>query len=134
MDRDYLLYLPWLDTTILIPEGFIFDGASVPRVFWPILDPVGILLIGSIFHDFGYTYNYLLDDGYNKVFNNTSRSFFDQQIRDINTYINGSFFLNDAAWVILRLFGGIVWKKYRKCDRDVFNDLDLLNKKTTMWR
>jgi hypothetical protein len=125
MDHDYTLYLPWLNTTILIPKGFIFDGASVPRVFWPILDPVGILLIGSIFHDFGYVYGFLLDEQHNKVFNNASRAFVDRQIRDINTYINGTFILNEIAWVVLRLFGGFVWAKYRKCERDVFKDLNI---------
>lgn len=125
MDHDYTLYLPWLNTTILIPKGFIFDGASVPRVFWPILDPVGILLIGSIFHDFGYVYGFLLDENHNRVFNNASRAFVDRQIRDINTYINGVFILNEIAWLVLRVFGIFAWSKYRKCDRDVFKDLNL---------
>ena len=114
MDHDYLLYLPWLDRVILIPAGFTFDGASVPRVFWPILDPVGILLIGSIFHDFGYVYGHFLNEDGEKIFVDESRAFFDEQIRKINNYVNGTFFLNEAAWGILRLFGWGPWLRLRK--------------------
>jgi hypothetical protein len=32
--------------TITVPTGFITDGASVPRMFWPIFDPFG----GDYFH------------------------------------------------------------------------------------
>jgi len=116
MDNDYTLYLPWLDVVVLIPKGFIFDGASVPRVFWLILDPVGILLIGSIFHDFGYEYGYFLNHKREKIFVGESRSFFDAQIRKINNYINGTFFLNEAAWAVLRLFGWGPWLRLRKLD------------------
>ena len=128
IDKDYTLYLPWLNNTILIPKGFTFDGASVPRVFWPILDPVGILLIGSIFHDFGYIYGHLLDVEHKKIFDKQPRSFFDRQIRSINTYVNGKFFLNDTAWFILRLFGWIVWSGYRKKTTDVYKDFNFTSK------
>ena len=33
------------ETTLVIEKGFIFDGASVPRIFWAILSPTGLLLI-----------------------------------------------------------------------------------------
>lgn len=125
LDHDYTMFLPWLQKTIFIPKGFIFDGASVPRVFWPILDPVGVLLIGSIFHDFGYRYGFLLDDEHKKVFDKESRAFFDAQIRAINVYVNDTLILNDIAWFVLRLFGWSCWSSKNQKNRDVFKDFDL---------
>lgn len=40
----------------LIPKGYLWDGASIPRVFWPIVgspfDPK--LMAPSLYHDFKY--------------------------------------------------------------------------------
>ena len=108
MDHDYYLFLPWLQKTIMIPKDFVFDGASVPRIFWPIIDPVGVLLIGSLFHDFGYGYNHFLDESGKIIYEGAGRSFFDDQIRKINLYINEPVILNDIVWFVLVLsgFGG----------------------------
>lgn len=123
IDNDYFLYIPWLNETIFIPKGFVFDGASVPRVFWPILDPVGILLIGSIFHDFGYIYGYLLNCAGDKVFVNKPQSFYDQLLRDITVYVNDTYLLNDIAYIVLRLFGRFAWSRSRKTPSNAIEDL-----------
>ena len=47
------------DVTIVIPKGFEFDGASVPRPFWAILHPSGLLLIQALVHDFAYRCEFL---------------------------------------------------------------------------
>ena len=47
-------------TRIVIPKGFQFDGASIPRIFWGILAPTGLLLIPGLVHDFAYRYDCLL--------------------------------------------------------------------------
>ena len=41
---------------ILIPKGFVWDGASVPRALWSVLGfyPGGIMLPPSVVHDFIY--------------------------------------------------------------------------------
>lgn len=126
--EDYFLYVPHLDKTILVPKGFVFDAASVPRALWPLINPTGVLLIGSLIHDFGYKYNCLLDENRNIIFDDEedSRYFFDEQIRDINIYVNGASFMNKAAWVALRVFGWLPWKTYRKVNTlvsDVFNSI-----------
>lgn len=38
----------------IIPEGFISDGASVPRVFWSVFSPAGKLFEASLLHDYMY--------------------------------------------------------------------------------
>ena len=45
---------------LVIPEGFTFDGASVPKFLASFLSPVGVLLIGGLIHDYGYKYTTLL--------------------------------------------------------------------------
>ena len=44
---------------VLIPKGFVFDGASIPRLLWFFLSPTGLLLIPGLIHDFGYRYDYI---------------------------------------------------------------------------
>ena len=44
---------------IVIPKGFVFDGASVPRPLWAILHPSGLLLIPALVHDFAYRCGFL---------------------------------------------------------------------------
>jgi len=41
--------------TCTIPTGFETDGASVPRVFWNILQPFGEYFPAALLHDFLYS-------------------------------------------------------------------------------
>jgi hypothetical protein len=40
--------------TLTVPEGFITDGASVPRPFWPLFSPVGACFPAAVVHDWLY--------------------------------------------------------------------------------
>lgn len=40
---------------ILVPLGFITDGASIPQVFWSILSPFGDYFKAAVIHDFLYS-------------------------------------------------------------------------------
>jgi len=44
----------WQSPFMLIPKGFITDGASVPRFFWWFASPTGDLFEASIVHDYMY--------------------------------------------------------------------------------
>lgn len=46
---------PWSYSNLTIPEGFITDGASVPRLFWWIASPSGDLFEASVVHDYMYS-------------------------------------------------------------------------------
>lgn len=35
-----------------LPKGFISDGATVPRIFWPIFPPIGRYLKATLVHDY----------------------------------------------------------------------------------
>ena len=40
------------DDIIIIPKGFIFDGATVPRIFWTIIPPLGRYTRAACLHDY----------------------------------------------------------------------------------
>lgn len=120
--EDYYLFIPDLNEILFIPKGFIFDGASVPRAFWPLINPTGILLIGSLFHDFGYRYNCFLNGTGRVIHANAGRAFFDQQIKDINIYVNDVHSMNTIAWGVLKAFGCFAWNGRRKENANVVED------------
>ena len=102
----------------IIPKGFKFDGASVPKFLAQFLSPVGLLLIGGLVHDYGYKYETLLRK--NKTTNGIrSQKWMDKTFRDINIEVNGFYFLNYLAYWALRLGGWVAWNKHRKVNAKV---------------
>lgn len=107
--EDYYFHVDWLNITLKIPKGFIFDGASIPRPFWNLLVPDGILFIPSFFHDFAYRYHYLLSKKGAKVYER-DRKFFDKLFLKLSYQVNGIKTPDKIAWFVLRLFGGKAYK------------------------
>lgn len=105
---------------IKIPCGFIFDGASVPRFLWPVVDPMGILFINGLLHDFGYRYNFLLDGNGKPIFVDAGRKFFDLIFYDVGLYTNGTYALNKMAYYALRMFGWAAWNKNRDDNSPIY--------------
>ena len=102
----------------VIPKGFKFDGASVPKFLAQFLSPVGVLLIGGLIHDYGYKYEtLLLKNG--KTIGIRSQQWMDKTFRDINIEVNGFYFLNYLAYWALRIGGWVAWNKHRKVNAKV---------------
>lgn len=59
LSEDWEYKLPEDEPVIVIPKGFVFDGASIPRPLWGLLSPTGLLLVPGLIHDFAYRYDYL---------------------------------------------------------------------------
>jgi len=114
IEEDYLIDVPWFDITICIPKGFIFDGASVPRIFWPLMSPTGIMFIAGLYHDFGYRYNCWLDINYTPIFVDRGKVFFDGQIEKMGTWINDSIITPNVCWAGLVIGGWMTWYTRRK--------------------
>lgn len=85
----------------VVPKGFRFDGASIPRPLWWWNDPSGVAFPAAIIHDYHYKTQ------------NVSRK-----------YADDVFFRNLVAigvrptaawlmWAAVRLFGGKAWKKHQ---------------------
>ncbi len=123
--KDYVLYISHLDKFIKIPKGFVFDGASVPKSFWFLLSPTGILLIPGLFHDFGYKYNCLISIKDEILFRDKDQVFFDELFRKLSLQVNQIKVPDYASWFVLRCFGFIAYKKHRKEDSKVEIDFNI---------
>jgi hypothetical protein len=130
---------------IINPAGFVYDGASVPRFLWPIIEPVGNLLEGSGPHDQYYQYGYLLtrwtpglildplakslvarhkvfsEKGLAPVYVGLGQLFADDLLRRVTIVSHGATVDADRAYAALRLFGWITWGKYRENGPGVFS-------------
>jgi len=104
--------------TIIIPAKFILDGASIPRIFWVILSPTGILLIPAVIHDYGYRYGYIWTKTKQgkllKFGEGQPRKYWDRLFKTMAIEVNGFKFVNKIAWAAVKIGGGRIWKKYRK--------------------
>ena len=98
----------------IIPKGFTFDGASVPKFLASWLSPVGVLLIGGLVHDYAYKYTVLLKKGGKGTSEPMSQKEADIIFRDINIEQNGFHFLNYLAYWALRIGGFVAWNGHRK--------------------
>ena len=98
----------------VIPKGFKFDGASVPKFLATFLSPVGVLLLGGLIHDYAYKYAALKPALKEDDLLIVDQKKADKIFRDINIEINGFYFLNYLAYWALRLGGWFAWNGHRK--------------------
>lgn len=98
----------------VIPKGFVFDGASVPKFLATWLSPTGVLLIGGLVHDYAYKYTVFLKKGKKETSSVMTQKKADELFRDINIEQNGFHLLNYLAYWALRLGGFVAWNGHRK--------------------
>ena len=98
----------------VIPKGFVFDGASVPKFLASFLSPVGVLLIGGLIHDYAYKYAALKPKNDKDALLIVNQHEADKIFRDINIEVNGFHFLNYLAYWALRIGGFVAWNGHRK--------------------
>ena len=103
----------------VIPAGFKFDGASVPKFLAQFLSPVGVLLIGGLVHDYAYKYETLLRENKKDTMGDVSQKKADEIFRDINIGVNGFYLMNYLAYYSLRLGGFLAWNKHRKVNAKI---------------
>jgi len=88
-----------LNTIVTIPVGFITDGASIPKIFWNILQPTGPYFRAAVIHDYLYRW----------------QKFTRRQSDD--ALLEGMWVLNCKRWqycciyIAVRCFGFFAWKK-----------------------
>ena len=104
-------------TKYVIPAGFKFDGASIPKFLHTFLSPVGVLLLGGLVHDYAYKYAALKPKKGAVLLLDQKKS--DEIFRDINIEINGFYFINYLAYWSLRLGGFMAWNKHRKVNAKI---------------
>ena len=102
----------------MIPAGFKFDGASIPKFLHTWLSPTGVLLMGGLVHDYAYKYATLYkSDG--TTMGTIDQKKADEIFRDINIEQNGFHFLNYLAYWALRIGGFVAWNGHRKVNAKV---------------
>ena len=104
-------------TKYIIPSGFKFDGASIPKFLHTFLSPVGVLLLGGLVHDYAYKYAALQPKKGALLLLDQKKA--DEIFRDINIEINGFYFMNYLAYWSLRLGGFMAWNKHRKVNAKI---------------
>lgn len=102
---------------IRIPAGFIFDGASIPRIFWAVLSPTGLLLVPSLLHDYGYAYDRLPLCGGGWYQPGAGRAFWDRLLWLMAVKLNGFYFIESVVWLVVRAFGWLPWRGHRRKER-----------------
>jgi len=98
----------------VIPAGFQFDGASIPKFLRTFFSPVGVLLIGGLVHDYMYKYTACKPATKKGSLLLVDQKRADQIFRDINIEVNGFYFMNYLAYWSLRLGGFVAWNGHRK--------------------
>ena len=101
-------------TEYVIPAGFQFDGASIPKFLRTFFSPVGVLLIGGLVHDYAYKYKTLLKVNKKETMGELTQKRADEIFRDINVIVNGFYTMNRLAYWSLRLGGFVAWNGHRK--------------------
>ena len=101
-------------TAYVIPKGFRFDGASIPKFLRTFFSPVGVLLMGGLVHDYMYKYTTLLEKNKKKTMGELDQKRADQIFRDININVNGFYAMNYLSYWSLRLGGFVAWNGHRK--------------------
>jgi len=102
------------DVEYVIPAGFQFDGASIPKFLRTFFSPVGVLLIGGLVHDYMYKYTACKPLNKKDPLLLVDQKKADQIFRDINIEVNGFYFMNYLAYWSLRLGGFVAWNGHRK--------------------
>ena len=102
-------------TSFMIPKGFVFDGASVPKPLRSWLSPMGVLLSGGLVHDYVYKFETLrLSTKKAQAITKKDQKWADMLFRDICIDVNGFKIINYLAYYALRLGGWLAWNGHRK--------------------
>ena len=117
--EDWHFYIEYLKLSVFIPKGFIFDGASIPKLLRMLYSPVGILLLPGLLHDYGYRYGYLVVKNMSMYQIDVNlmcftRSDWDELFMEVSKQINGFNIINRLPRIGLWIGAGFTWKAHRK--------------------
>lgn len=105
--------------TVLVKQGEIINGASIPKIFSNVFAATGILLVGACIHDPGYKYaglTFIMPDG-SELFHPMSKSRLDDLFASVSQFHYPEHWTAiEGAERTLELFGGGAWEDCRKKD------------------
>jgi len=127
--EDYIIWSEYLQAYLFIPKGFIYDGASVPKILHSIYSSIGVLFLGSGPHDLGYRYGGLLliDTSGVLTFREYTKKELDRVFHHLCILENHLVAVSTIATSVLHVFGWFTWNSYRQKGLDIYKDFpDLL--------
>ena len=122
--KEWVLQDDYFDSVlkILIPAGFRYDGASVPRPLWAIIDPLDLSEAAPLVHDYLYRNAgldvpvYVLAPDSKTVIPCSemwfSKEFADDMFRDIMNRWGVEPWKEAAAYHGVDKFAGFAWRKH----------------------
>lgn len=102
---DYHLGSEDSDEVVSVPEGFITDFASVPRLFWIILPPDGQYTQAAVLHDYMYSDQYYKRAKCDRLFIEAMKVL---KVPVVNRII---------MYRAVRMFGWLAWKKKKNANK-----------------
>lgn len=118
--EDYILWVPSLSRFIFVPEYFVYDGASVPKILNGLFNPTGMLLLGALPHDFGYRYNglFFVNPVTREIqFSAFSKKQLDIIFKDLCIHESKMKAASYVATFTLSFAGFMSWNEHRKNNR-----------------
>ena len=154
--EDYHVTLPEGDVVIL-PKGFVSDGGSVPHLAFLLaipfaipfglvpalivsvlailafmINPVGVMLVPFLVHDFAYRYKVLLRVNRSPLRVDTAWQA-NNIMRRVNFMVNDMVDLGLIAHVGVATFGWIFWRAHRKNDASGINSISPYFQEADSW-
>ena len=96
-------------TRLTVPAGFRFDLASVPRLFWALVAPFELSIVGPLLHDFLYRYAGDPPPPATQPPRRYTRREADALFRDVMAAEGVPAWRRHAAYLATRLFGARSW-------------------------
>jgi len=117
--EDWIFYCDYLKLWVKIPNGFVFDGASVPKALHSLINSTDSLFYGSIIHDFCYRTTQLFvctdaDYGNWTIMENISKITADELLKEVSIQADDIKFPVIASYWVLRAVGCFAWNRARE--------------------
>ena len=94
---------------ITVPKGFVYDRASIPRVFWLLVDKDSLSNVAPLFHDLLYKYGGRLQANLVSPYRTFNREETDKLFLELMTKCGVDEWRRAAAYEAVRNFSGSYW-------------------------
>jgi hypothetical protein len=98
-------------TTIEVPAGFMFDLASIPRIFWGLIAPFELSVAAPLLHDFLYQHRGDPPPGTLTPPRTYTRSEADTLFRTVMEQEGVPGWRRVLGYLAVRLFGFLAWRR-----------------------
>jgi len=92
---------------LVVPGGFRFDLASIPRALWSLEAPFELSIAAPLIHDWGYRHGGVFDCAPRTTF---TRADVDAFFLDIMQQRGVSWLRRNVAYRVVRAFGAKAWQ------------------------